>query len=141
MRRLRIQLSLGQSCHRQNESHVYTHRVASVVPSSLRPCRLWPARLLCPGGDFSRQEYWSVLPSTGCHVLLKHYISAALAANSPEYLVLPEPLRSKQLHHLHTWPSQGQTQIFKGRLRSKVQWTTHMRDVNKTTIETQGQYG
>ena len=34
-----------------------------------------------------------------------------LAANSPEYLVLPEPLRLKQLHHLHTWPSQGQTQV------------------------------
>ena len=36
---------------------------------------------------------------------------AALATNSPEYLVLPEPLRPKQLHHLHTWPSQGQTQV------------------------------
>ena len=23
--------------------------------------------------------------------------------------LLPEPLRPKQLHHLHTWPSQGQT--------------------------------
>ena len=33
---------------------------------------------------------------------------AVLATNSAEYLVLPEPLRPKHLHHLHTWPSQGQ---------------------------------
>ena len=33
---------------------------------------------------------------------------------TPEYLVLPEPLRPKQLHHLHTWPSQGQTQVLQG---------------------------
>ena len=80
---LHAQLSLGQSCHRQNKSHVYTHRVASVVPNSLRPCRLWPARLLCSGGDFSRQEYWSVLASTGCHVLLEHYISCCPSRQLP----------------------------------------------------------
>ena len=51
---------------------------------------------------------------------------AALAANSPEYLVLPEPLQPKQLHHLHTWPSQGQTQVLQGSLRSKPQWMIHM---------------
>ena len=28
---------------------------------TLQPCRLWPARLLCQGGVFTRQEYWSVL--------------------------------------------------------------------------------
>ena len=33
----------------------------SVVPSSLRPRGLEPARLLCPWG-FSKQEYWSGLP-------------------------------------------------------------------------------
>ena len=51
---------------------------------------------------------------------------AALAANSPEYLVLLEPLQPKQLHHLHTWISQGQTQVFQGSLRSKLQQMTHM---------------
>ena len=39
-----------------------------------------PARLLCQGGGFSRQEYWSVLANTGCHTLLEHYISC-----SPSY--------------------------------------------------------
>ena len=68
------QLSLGQSCHRQKRSCIYTHRVASVVSNSLQPCRLWPARLLCQAGGFSRQDSWSVLANTGCHTLLKHCI-------------------------------------------------------------------
>jgi len=33
--------------------------------------------------------------------------------------VLPEPLRPKQLHHLHTWPSLGQIQVLQGSLRSE----------------------
>ena len=33
----------------------------SVMPDSLQPCGLQPARLLCPWG-FSMQEYWSGLP-------------------------------------------------------------------------------
>ena len=37
-----------------------------------------------------------------------------------------QSLQPKQLHHLHTWPSQGQTQVLQGSLRSKPQWTTHM---------------
>ena len=51
---------------------------------------------------------------------------AALATNSPEYLVQPEPLRPKHLNHLHTWPSQEQTQVLQGSLKSKPQWKTHM---------------
>ena len=34
--------------------------------------------------------------------------------------MLPEPLRPKQLHHLQTWPSQGQTQVLQGSLRNKL---------------------
>ena len=54
------------------------------------------------------------------------WVPVALAVNSPEYLVLPEPLKPKQLDHLHTWTSQGQTQVLQGSLRSKPQWTTHV---------------
>ena len=68
---------------------------------------------------FSRQECWSRMPYPS-------RVLYFLAANSSEYLVLPEPLRPKQLHHLHTWTSQRQTQVLQGRLRSKPQWTTHM---------------
>ena len=56
-------------------SCAYVHRVASVVSDSLRPSELWTARILCQGGGFSRQEYWSVWDNTGCHILLEHYIS------------------------------------------------------------------
>ena len=115
---------MGQSCHRQKKSCIYAHRVTSVMSNSLQPCGLWPARILSSG--FSRQEYWSVLANTGCDTFLEHYISCTLAANSPEYLVLPKTLKPKQLHHLHTWPSLGQTQVLQGSLRRKHQWITHM---------------
>jgi len=73
---LHAQLSLGQSCHMQkNKSCIYVHRVTSVVSHSLQPCILCPARLLCQGRGFSRQEYWSILAYTVCHTFLEHYIS------------------------------------------------------------------
>ena len=68
---LHAQLSLGQSCHRQKKSCIYVLRVASVVSSSLQPCRLWPARLLCQGGVFSRQAYWNVLANAAAAKLLQ----------------------------------------------------------------------
>ena len=71
---------------------------------------------------FSRQQYWSVLAYTGCHTLLENYIPCCPSCQHPEYLVLPEPLRPKQLHHFHTWPSQGQTQVLQGSLGSKPLW-------------------
>ena len=41
------QLSLGENCHRQNKqkSLVIMHVGSPVMSDSLRPCRLWPARL------------------------------------------------------------------------------------------------
>ena len=80
---LHTQLSLGQSCHRQNKSCIYAHRVISVVSYSLQCCRLWPARLLYQGGGFSKQEYWSILANTGCHTLLEHYISCCPSHQLP----------------------------------------------------------
>jgi len=41
-------------------------------------------------GGISREEYRRLLTNIGCHTLLEHYISTAIAANSPENLVLPE---------------------------------------------------
>ena len=80
---LHTQLSLGQSCRSQKKPFVYVCRVSLVVSSSLRPCGLWPARLLCQGGGFSRQEYWSLLANTGCHTLLEHYISCCPSHQLP----------------------------------------------------------
>ena len=61
------QLSLGQCCHRQKKSCVYAHRAASVVSDTLQPCRLWPARLLCQGGESPSKNtgaYWLILIAT-----------------------------------------------------------------------------
>ena len=42
--------------------------------NSLQPQGIYPARLLCQGRGFSRQEYWSILVNNVCHTLLEHYI-------------------------------------------------------------------
>ena len=73
----------------------------------------------------ARVLQWGAIAFSG-HAPLEHYISSALATNSPEYLVLPEPLQSKQLHQLHTWPFLGQTQVHQSSLRSKLQWMIHV---------------
>ena len=67
----------GRAAIGKKKSCIYVCRVALVMSNSLRPCTLWPARLLCQGGgEFSRQEHWSVLANTVCHTLLEHYISS-----------------------------------------------------------------
>ena len=115
--------------------------LASTHAGSLRSCPTLCDPVVCGLPGFSVREgdlqprilvaipFWSTI------------FPAALASNSPEDLELPEPLQPNQLHHLHTWPSQGQTQVLQGSLRSKPQWMTQCRDRNKTTIETQRQYG
>ena len=112
---LNLHWTRAATCKKQ--SCIYAHRVALVVSNS---ATLWTVACQASLSEgFSRQEYWSGLPYPSIFL-------AALASNSPEYLVLQEPLQPKQLYHLHTWPSLGQTQVFQGSLRSKSQWMTHM---------------
>ena len=56
-------LSLEQSCHRQEKSCIYAHKVSSVVSSSLQPCRLWSTRLLYQGGSLGKntEVCWPIL--------------------------------------------------------------------------------
>ena len=126
LRHLHTRLSLGQSCHRRKS-------LASVHTGSLQSCPTLCNPVDCGLPGFSVREggspgkntgaYWPILVS----IPFKSTIfPAALAANSPEFLVLPEPLQPKQLPHLHTWPSQVQIQVLQGSLRSKPQWVTHM---------------
>ena len=110
---LHAQLSLGQSGHRQKS-------LASICTGSLLLCPTLCDPVDCGLPDFSRQEFWSILANTGCCTLLEHYISYCPSRQLPEYLVLPEPLRPKQLHHLHTWPSQGQTQVPPGQPQEQI---------------------
>ena len=51
---------------------------------------------------------------------------AVEAVHVSSHLALPEFPQPKQLHHLLTQPSLGQTQARQGSLRSKPQWTAHM---------------
>ena len=96
---LHTQISLGQSCHMQKMSCIYACRVTSVVSNSLWPCRLWPARLLCQGGVFSRQEYWSILANFGCHTLVEHYISCCPSRQLP--WVPGQPQEQTSVDDLH----------------------------------------
>ena len=73
--RLNPHHQLGRLC-------VYVCRVTLVVSNSLRPCRLWPARLLCWGRG-SPGRYWSILANTGCHTLLEHSISCCCSCQLP----------------------------------------------------------
>ena len=80
---LRVQLALGPICHKQKKSCAYACRITSAVSNSLQPYRLWPGRLLCQEGGFSRQEYWSILANICCHTLLEHYISCCPSRQLP----------------------------------------------------------
>ena len=107
-----------------HKSCIYACRVTLVVSNSLQPCRLGPAALLClwdsPGNT---GVYWPILVAI---TFQNAIFPAALATNSPEYLVLLGPPQTNQLHHLQNCPSQGKTQVLQGSLRSKPQWTTRM---------------
>ena len=64
-------------------------------------------------------QYWLPYPPRALYFLLPYLPTS-------RYMMLPELLQPKQLHHLHTWPSLGQTQVLQSSLRSKPQWTTHL---------------
>ena len=78
--------------------------------------------------------YWLPYPSAAA-------AAAALVANFPECLVLPEPLQLKQLHHLHTWPLQGQAQVSRAASGTNPSGWPTCGGGNKATVETEGQCG
>ena len=115
----------GAEMTQAKTSCICVRRVASLVSDSLQSYRLWPARLLCQGEGFSRQEYWSVLANTGCHTLLEHYISCCPSHQSPW---VPGAARTPATQAAAPPPHlalTGANQAFQGSLRSKPQWTTH----------------
>ena len=120
---LHTQHSLGQSCHRQIKNLASMHVEF-----------LWSCPTLCDPVDCGLPDFCQgvlqarLLECIGQFWLTYHsraLYPAALAANTPEYLVLPESLQAKQLHYLCTCPSLGQTQVLQGSLRSKPQWMIH----------------
>ena len=128
----------GRAATGKKKSCIYAHGVASVVSNSLQPCGLWPARLLCQRGSPCKNTgvYWPML------VVIPFWSTifpAALATNSPEYLVLPKRLQPKQLHHLHTCPHWGRPKSSRAAPAANPSGRPTRRGGNKTTIETQGQ--
>ena len=78
---LQDQPSLGQSCHRHKVLRLCTQGPFGHVQLFVT---LWT--VVCQpslSGEFSRQEYWSLLANTGCHTLLEHYISCCSSCQIP----------------------------------------------------------
>ena len=103
---LHAQFFLGQSCHRQKKVfHLCTFHLSIFGPTLCKPvdCGL-------PG--FSVR---GVLQTRILELIAQYWLPfpAALAANSPEYLVLPEYLRPKQLHHSTHGPHKGKPKSFR----------------------------
>ena len=80
---LHVQLSLGQSCHRQKKKSLASMHTGLLqwCPTLYNPVDCGLPNFSVRG--FSRQEYWSILPNTGCHILLEHYISCCPSHQLP----------------------------------------------------------
>ena len=79
--------------------------------------------------------YWPILVAIPFQSTI---FPAALAVNSLEYLVLPEPLQPKQLHHSTPGPHRGELKSSRTTLGANPSGQPTCRGGNKTTIETQG---
>ena len=124
-------------------SCIYAHRVTSVESDSLIHCRLWPVRLLCQVGGFSRQEHWSVLADTGCHALLEHYMLSCCP--SYQFPWVPGAARTPATQAAAPRLHLALTGINPSLPGQPQEWTAvddpHAEVEIKTTFETQGQCG
>ena len=111
---------------------------------TLQPCGLWPSRFLCQKGEFSRQEYWSILANTGCHTLLEHCVSCCPGRHLPH---LPstwccqnccDPSSCNISTPGPHWGKPKSSRAASGAIPSGQ---STCRGGNKTTAETQGQCG
>ena len=86
---LYAQLLLGRAATSKNSlasRHVGSLRYCL----TLQPCRLWSSRILCQGSPGKETgAYWPILVVISFQSTI---LPIALAANPPEYLVLPETL-------------------------------------------------
>ena len=134
---LHAQLSLGRA-PKGNKS------LESICAVSLQSCPTLCNSVDCGLPGFSVGEgvlQARILEHIGRYWLPYPSAAAALAANFPEYLVLPEPLRPKQLHHLHTWPSLCKPKSSRAASGANPSGRPTCRGGNKATIETEGQCG
>ena len=94
-------------------------------------------------GHFGHVQLFVTLKTVACQAplsgrgALQERILEGIAPN----LVLPEPLRPKQLHHLHADPHRGKPKSSRAGSGANPSGRPTCRGGNKTTIETQGQHG
>ena len=141
LRHLHIQLSLGQSCHRQKKSCFYARRVASVMFSSLRLCRLQPARLLCQGGCSPGKNpgaYWPILVAIPFQSTI---FPASLAANSLSTRCCQNPRDPSSCTTSAPGPHRGRPKSSRAASGANPSEQPISRGGNKTTVEIQGQCG
>ena len=132
---LHAQPSQGQSCHRQKKSCIWACRVPLVVSSSLRPCKLRPARLLCQVGVFPSKnlermgQYWfpyrSIFP-------------AALADNPLSIWCCQNPFDPSSCTTSTPGPHRGKPTSFREASGANPSGRSTCRGGNKITTETQG---
>ena len=119
------QHSLGQNCHGQKKKPcIYAHGVTSVMSNSLKPCRLWPARLLCRGWGWWGWGSLGKNFGVGFHTFLDHYISCC---SSCQLLWVPGAARIPATQATAPPAPMALTGAFlQGSLSSKYQWMIHM---------------
>ena len=121
---------------------------ASVPPScpTLTGAQLPQAKkVLClfEQGHFGHVQLFVTLKTVACQASLSGtgVLQARILECIGQYLVLPEPLLPKQLHHLHTWPSQEQPKPSRTASGANPSGRPTYTGGNKTAMETQGQCG
>ena len=117
---LHAQLSLGQSCHRQKKSCIYTCRVASVVSNFLHPHRRGHTELdttdgtkqqqqqqtvVCQSSDKNTEAYWPIL------VTIPFSVQFSSVAQSCMTLCNPMNRSTPGLPVHHQLPESTQTHV------------------------------
>ena len=110
-------------------------------PVSLRPCRLWPAGLLCQTGGPPGKNT-SVLVSTGCYTLLEHCVSCCPSRHPPlSTWCCQNPCNSSSCPTSTPGPHPDKPKPSREASGANPSGGPTCRGGNKTTVETQGQCG
>ena len=94
-------------------------------------------------GHFGHVQLFGTLKTVACQAPLsgRGALQERILEGIAPSLVLPEPLRPKQLHHLHADPHRGKAKSSRAASGANPSGRPTCRGGNKTTIETQGQRG
>ena len=114
--------------------------VTSVVSNSLQPCGLWSTRLLCHWG-FPGKNTGVYSPILVAIPFQNTILTAAIAANPPEYWCCQNPCDPSSCTTSAPGPHRGKHKLFRVASGANPSRRPKCRGGNKTTVETQGQCG